>query len=499
MSVNLSPFAGAGAQFFTDAGTPLTGGLLYSYAAGTTTPATTYTSSDGATANSNPIVLDAAGRVPYEIWLTSGSSYKFVLKTSVGTTVGTWDNIDGINDVVVGTDFYADVFTTTAGQTTFTLSANPGSINNLTVSLDGAVLTAGADFTWTGTTLVLTMAAFADQTLRVAYSSVAGVKAISPGSVIDNSVAVGTKLYNLNTALNTVAATFTDGTNTITGGYRVFSGNNTASTDDSAFLVGRGLSGSYSSGAHAFRDESTYTSPSGTGLFGYSSFDSIATIGGSVTWNHAHSYQARLQYTGSGLNDEIYGYGMQLTHNGSGTVTNVYGLRMSDSLGVGPITNQVALWVDPLTRGAANYALYSISTSVSSYHGGLFQFGSMPKIAGLTTYGAIFSHDGSGNFLDNPNLTIVNGVLTLANATTSKIVSATAQNLQLDAPVIVQSNKPVQLPVYTVATLPSPASAYTYCKAFVSDATATTFASIVAGGGANKVPVYCDGTNWRIG
>ena len=36
MSVNLSPLAGAGAQFFTDSGTPLTGGLLYTYAAGTT-------------------------------------------------------------------------------------------------------------------------------------------------------------------------------------------------------------------------------------------------------------------------------------------------------------------------------------------------------------------------------------------------------------------------------------------------------------------------------
>lgn len=36
-------------------------------------------------------------------------------------------------------------------------------------------------------------------------------------------------------------------------------------------------------------------------------------------------------------------------------------------------------------------------------------------------------------------------------------------------------------------------------RSFVTDATATTFASIVAGGGANAVPVYDDGTNWRIG
>jgi hypothetical protein len=36
-------------------------------------------------------------------------------------------------------------------------------------------------------------------------------------------------------------------------------------------------------------------------------------------------------------------------------------------------------------------------------------------------------------------------------------------------------------------------------RSFVTDATATTFNSIVAGTGSNKVPVFSDGTNWRIG
>jgi hypothetical protein len=36
-------------------------------------------------------------------------------------------------------------------------------------------------------------------------------------------------------------------------------------------------------------------------------------------------------------------------------------------------------------------------------------------------------------------------------------------------------------------------------RGFVTDANATTFGTIVAAGGANKVPVYDDGTNWRIG
>lgn len=55
------------------------------------------------------------------------------------------------------------------------------------------------------------------------------------------------------------------------------------------------------------------------------------------------------------------------------------------------------------------------------------------------------------------------------------------------------------LTVYTVATLPSASTSGVGSRSFVSDATATTFASNVAGGGANKVPVYSDGTNWKIG
>lgn len=57
----------------------------------------------------------------------------------------------------------------------------------------------------------------------------------------------------------------------------------------------------------------------------------------------------------------------------------------------------------------------------------------------------------------------------------------------------------IKVTATTVAGLPSPTDAGEGAKAHVTDATATTFASVVAGGGANSVPVYCDGTNWRIG
>jgi hypothetical protein len=101
MSVFLSPFYGVGGQLFNDIGDPLAGGKIYSYQAGTTINAATYTTIAGNVAHSNPIILDSAGRVPAggEIWLTDNQSYKFVVTTSDDVLVGTYDNIDGINDV----------------------------------------------------------------------------------------------------------------------------------------------------------------------------------------------------------------------------------------------------------------------------------------------------------------------------------------------------------------------------------------------------------------
>lgn len=96
MSVTLSPLWGAGAQLFDNYGNVLTGGKIYTYAAGTTTNQATYTSSTGTVAHTNPIILDSAGRVPGgEIWLAN-TTYKFILKDSNDVLIGTYDNISDI-------------------------------------------------------------------------------------------------------------------------------------------------------------------------------------------------------------------------------------------------------------------------------------------------------------------------------------------------------------------------------------------------------------------
>jgi parallel beta-helix repeat protein len=140
MAVNLSPVGGVAAQFFDNSGNVLTGGKIYTYTAGTTTPQVTYTSATGVTAHSNPIILDASGRVPGgEIWLTDGLSYKFLIKTSTDVLIGTYDNVIGINSNFINFLTETEIQTATAGQTVFTLTTmqyQPNT-NSLSVFVDG--------------------------------------------------------------------------------------------------------------------------------------------------------------------------------------------------------------------------------------------------------------------------------------------------------------------------------------------------------------------------
>jgi len=52
---------------------------------------------------------------------------------------------------------------------------------------------------------------------------------------------------------------------------------------------------------------------------------------------------------------------------------------------------------------------------------------------------------------------------------------------------------------YTVATLPSAVTSGKGARSFVTDALAPTFGATVVTGGAIAVPVYSDGTNWKVG
>jgi hypothetical protein len=142
MAVFLSPIGGAGWQFFDNSGNVLTGGKLYTYAAGTTTPLASYTTSAGNTAHTNPIILDAAGRVPGgEVWLTA-QRYKFALYTSVNVLIATYDNIAGAGA------FSVTVYTGDGGTVSYTVPSIVSFVyingvyqNQSTYSVSGTTLT----------------------------------------------------------------------------------------------------------------------------------------------------------------------------------------------------------------------------------------------------------------------------------------------------------------------------------------------------------------------
>ena len=133
-AVSLSIFGGVGAQFFDNNGAPLSGGKIYTYEAGTTTPLASYTSSSGNTAHTNPIILNSAGRVPNggEIWVQL-RLYKFTLETSTGVLIATYDN--------VGSSFNATAiianFTGNGSTVAFTLASSPAGENATNVYING--------------------------------------------------------------------------------------------------------------------------------------------------------------------------------------------------------------------------------------------------------------------------------------------------------------------------------------------------------------------------
>lgn len=169
MSVSLSPIAGAGWQFFDNNGVPLSGGKLYTYEAGTTTPEATYTTSSGNTAHTNPIVLDAAGRVSggNEVWLTDSQSYKFVLKTSADVQLWSADNITGINDF---STFIPIVYNASGNGVTvaFNLASSPRSENTTMVYING-VYQQKNTYTVAGSLLTFSEAPPVNSTIEVSY------------------------------------------------------------------------------------------------------------------------------------------------------------------------------------------------------------------------------------------------------------------------------------------------------------------------------------------
>lgn len=101
------------ARFFDMNGSPLAGGLVYTYATGTTTPMATYTDASGIVANSNPVVLDSTGSA--SIWLVG--NYSINLTDANGNQQPNYPQ-NGVQDLFTANNL------TTSSTTNLTISSS---------------------------------------------------------------------------------------------------------------------------------------------------------------------------------------------------------------------------------------------------------------------------------------------------------------------------------------------------------------------------------------
>ena len=109
-------------------GNPLVNGRLYTYIAGTSTPASTYENEYGTALNTNPIVLDMRGEC--RLWLKDGMKYKLVLKDRYDNPIWEIDNVNSLLkfDIEEGDNCIAVSYDIVDGVKVLRISIKPHSI-----------------------------------------------------------------------------------------------------------------------------------------------------------------------------------------------------------------------------------------------------------------------------------------------------------------------------------------------------------------------------------
>lgn len=95
---------GNGVAFVDSSGNPRAGARLFTYEAGSSTKKTTYKNQAGSASHTNPIVVDADGYLPDNLWLIGSQEYKLLLAPPgsddpPSSTIDQWDDVSGVNDV----------------------------------------------------------------------------------------------------------------------------------------------------------------------------------------------------------------------------------------------------------------------------------------------------------------------------------------------------------------------------------------------------------------
>lgn len=192
-------------QTFTDDGDPAVGYKLFTYTAGSSSKQTTYSDAAGTIPNSNPIIINSLG-YPTQgpIWLTEGTSTKFVLALPTDTDpptspIKTIDNVSGVGDNTVSVSQWVSsgVVPTYVSASSFTVLGDQtsefqvGRRLQFTVSA-GTVygnITASAFTTLTTVTMQMDAGTVLDAGLSIVNLSLLKANPLAVPSVFNQSIA----------------------------------------------------------------------------------------------------------------------------------------------------------------------------------------------------------------------------------------------------------------------------------------------------------------------
>lgn len=225
-----------------------------------------------------------------------------------------------------------------------------------------------------------------------------------------------------------------------------------------------------------------------------------------------------------------------LNSSAAGGDNEFYVQRSTGNIGLGTTTPSAALHIKAGTAAANTAPLkFTPGTNLATPEYGTFEYNgadlfftrsgttretvltSAAGITQLSTFDAVSpiaqtlqsqgSRTGTDSNVAGASLTIRPGKGT-GNATPgplilqSYVAVASGSGAQTATTTLTLNNGVPVFPSFTVAGLPSAATAGAGARVFVTDSLVSTTIGIgttVANGGANFVPVYSDGTNWKIG
>jgi hypothetical protein len=529
-----------GYQFFDDGGAPLALGSLSYFAAGTTNARDTYSDSAGAVPNANPILLNGAGRLDVDVYLGPAADYKEVL-TAGGAAIPPWpgDNIpraalpdwsatSGASQIlnkpalaaVAFSGSYRELSDVPPTQFPFTGDSGSGGTAGLVPApaagnaLANMFLSASGNWATppgapVSINLITSAATASGSTLSFAAvpaSIVAGmlVTDTTNSSVIPGGTAV------VSTTSTTVTLSAPVAGSGVAAGHTInFFGSQSAVTNLSVSESPNSVSIGSSSGSGITIPAATHSAAGALDAARAVKIDNLATVAASGSYADLSNKPANMAGATPGAAGQA-GFvpaplaGQQLSFlRGDGTwaipvpgpnLDNVarLGINTTDTGNKLSVNGPTSLFSNSgdvrisMSKGVvSNIAAFNFQNNFSTRA----QFG----LLGNDNFSIAVSADGSA--FHNALIISTSGTLSLGfDGNSNPLLSADSTS--------VRPQKPLKLPAFTIAGLPSAAIAGAGTEAWVSDSaaafTAANFGTIAAGGGSNGARVISNGTAWII-